>query len=76
MSILTKLRGGGETAAMVSLLTHAILGLAVITWIVTSNRQVFSRPDGGALVWMSIPDSLTEKPMSLRSSVSPISPRN
>jgi uncharacterized membrane protein required for colicin V production len=34
---------------MVSLLTHAILGLAVITWIVTSNRQVFSRPAGGAL---------------------------
>jgi hypothetical protein len=34
---------------MVSLLTHAILGLAVITWIVTSNRQVFSRPVGGAL---------------------------
>jgi len=35
---------------MVSLLTHAILGLAVITWIVTSNRQVFSRPAGGALL--------------------------
>jgi hypothetical protein len=34
---------------MVSLLAHAILGLAVITWIVTSNRQVFSRPAGGAL---------------------------
>ena len=33
---------------MVSLLAHAILGLAVITWIVTSNRQVFSRPGGGA----------------------------
>jgi hypothetical protein len=49
MSILTKLRRTGETAAMVSLLTHAILGLAVITWIVTSNRQVFSRPVGGPL---------------------------
>src|ERR1700759_2308841 len=34
---------------MVSLLTHAILGLAVITWIVASNRAVFSRPAGGAL---------------------------
>ena len=34
---------------MVSLLTHAILGLAVITWIVTSNRQVFSQVAGGAL---------------------------
>ena len=34
---------------MVSLLTHAILGLAVITWIITSNRQVFSRVPGGAL---------------------------
>jgi len=34
---------------MVSLLSHAILGLAVITWIVTSNRQVFSRISGGAL---------------------------
>lgn len=34
---------------MVSLLTHAILGIAVITWIVTSNRQVFSRVDEGGL---------------------------
>ena len=34
---------------MVSLLTHAVLGLAVITWIVASNRQVFSRPAGGSL---------------------------
>src|ERR1700753_1145563 len=49
MSILTKLRRRSETAAMVSLLTHAILGLAVITWIITSNRQFFSRVAGGAL---------------------------
>jgi Terpene cyclase DEP1 len=34
---------------MVSLLTHAILGLATITWIVMSNRQVFSRLHGEAL---------------------------
>ena len=34
---------------MVSLLTHAVLGLAVITWIIASNRAVFSRPAGGSL---------------------------
>ncbi len=34
---------------MVSLLTHAVLGLSVIAWIVASNRQVFSRPAGGSL---------------------------
>jgi Terpene cyclase DEP1 len=34
---------------MVSLLTHAILGIAVISWIVASNRQVFSAVAGGGL---------------------------
>lgn len=34
---------------MVSLLTHAVLGLAVITWIVRSNPTVFARPTNGAL---------------------------
>ncbi|OBH48784.1 hypothetical protein A5687_15350 [Mycobacterium mantenii] len=34
---------------MVSLLTHAVLGLAVITWIVRANSQVFARPAGGPL---------------------------
>ena len=34
---------------MVSLVTHAVLGLAVITWIVASNQAVFSRPAGGSL---------------------------
>lgn len=32
---------------MVSLLTHAVLGLAVITWIVRSNSKVFARPANG-----------------------------
>jgi hypothetical protein len=35
---------------MVSLLTHAILGLSVIAWIIASNRHVFSRAAGGPLV--------------------------
>lgn len=34
---------------MVSLLTHAVLGLAVIGWIVTSNSKVFARPANGPL---------------------------
>ncbi|MCV7429693.1 DUF2834 domain-containing protein [Mycobacterium montefiorense] len=34
---------------MVSLITHAVLGLAVITWIVRSNSKVFARPAGGPL---------------------------
>ena len=34
---------------MVSLLTHAVLGLAVITWIVRSNSKVFARPANGPL---------------------------
>lgn len=34
---------------MVSLLAHAVLGLAVIGWIVTSNAAVFARPAGGAV---------------------------
>lgn len=34
---------------MVSLLTHAVLGLAVIVWIVKANAAVFARPAGGAL---------------------------
>jgi Protein of unknown function DUF2834 len=34
---------------MVSLLTHAILGIAVITWIITSNSKVFARPASGPM---------------------------
>jgi hypothetical protein len=34
---------------MVSLLTHAVLGLAVISWIVMANRGVFARPANGPL---------------------------
>lgn len=34
---------------MVSLITHAVLGLAVIIWIVRSNSKVFARPSGGPL---------------------------
>ncbi|BBY23858.1 DUF2834 domain-containing protein [Mycobacterium stomatepiae] len=34
---------------MVSLITHAVLGLAVIIWIVRSNSTVFARLAGGPL---------------------------
>ena len=34
---------------MVSLLTHAVLGLSVIAWIVASNSKVFARPADGPL---------------------------
>ncbi|CAM4389175.1 hypothetical protein MB901379_04826 [Mycobacterium basiliense] len=36
---------------MVSLLAHAILGLAVIGWIVKSNPGVYAKPAGGS--WFS-----------------------
>ena len=36
---------------MVSLIVHAVLGLSVISWIVASNRTVFSRPADGP--WLS-----------------------
>ncbi|SOJ58006.1 hypothetical protein MSIMFB_05488 [Mycobacterium simulans] len=36
---------------MVSLLVHAVLGLAVIGWIIASNPGVYARPAGGA--WFS-----------------------
>jgi hypothetical protein len=32
---------------MVSLIVHALLGVAVISFIVASNRQIFSRPPDG-----------------------------
>ncbi|GAB3009991.1 DUF2834 domain-containing protein [Mycobacterium bourgelatii] len=32
---------------MVSLLLHAVLGIAVILWIVRSNPAVYARPSGG-----------------------------
>ena len=34
---------------MVSLLVHAVLGLAVIGWIVASNSKVFARPAAGPM---------------------------
>lgn len=34
---------------MVSLITHAVLGIAVILWIVKSNPAVFAKPAGGPL---------------------------
>ncbi|MBV8182903.1 MAG: DUF2834 domain-containing protein [Mycobacterium sp.] len=36
---------------MISLIVHALLGLAVIGWIVASNPKIFARPDGGP--WFS-----------------------
>jgi len=32
---------------MISLLVHAVLGLATVGWIVASNRTVFAKPAGG-----------------------------
>ncbi|BBX24798.1 hypothetical protein MTER_42090 [Mycolicibacter terrae] len=32
---------------MISLLVHAVLGLATVGWIVASNRGVFAKPTGG-----------------------------
>lgn len=34
---------------MVSLIAHAVLGIAVILWIVKSNPAVYAKPAGGAL---------------------------
>jgi hypothetical protein len=42
MSILTKLRGSGETAAMVSIVVHFLLGLGCVAWIVASNPKVYA----------------------------------
>ncbi|AGC65048.1 MULTISPECIES: DUF2834 domain-containing protein [Mycobacterium] len=39
---------------MVSLLVHAVLGIAVISWIIASNPQVYARPAAGA--WFSPPE--------------------
>ncbi|ABL06881.1 DUF2834 domain-containing protein [Mycobacterium ulcerans] len=36
---------------MVSLLVHAVLGIAVISWIIASNPQAYARPAAGA--WFS-----------------------
>jgi hypothetical protein len=36
---------------MISVIVHALLGLAVIGWIVASNRAIFSRPADGP--WFS-----------------------
>jgi Protein of unknown function DUF2834 len=36
---------------MVSLLVHALLGFAVIGWIIASNPKVYARPAGGP--WLS-----------------------
>jgi hypothetical protein len=47
MAILTKLSGRGDTNLMISLIVHAVLGLATVWWIVASNRGVFAKPTGG-----------------------------
>jgi drug/metabolite transporter (DMT)-like permease len=44
MSILTKLAPLGQADAMVSLIVHAVLGLAVIGIIVASNPAIFRQP--------------------------------
>jgi glycopeptide antibiotics resistance protein len=36
---------------MISLLTHALLGILTVAWLVASNRAIFSRPQGGP--WFS-----------------------
>src|ERR1700733_7231770 len=51
MSILTKLWQRGETAAMVSIVVHFLLGLGCIAWIVASNPKIYAKPAGGS--WIS-----------------------
>src|SRR5271170_8148005 len=51
MSILTKLIGRGETSPMIWLYIHAILGLAVIGWILASNPKIYAKPADGP--WLS-----------------------
>lgn len=51
MSLLTKLWAAGETAPMISLLVHALLGLAVIGWIIASNPKIYAKPADGP--WLS-----------------------
>ena len=46
LTILTKLPVEGETAPMVSLLVHVLLGLGCIAWIVAANPKVFAKPAG------------------------------
>ena len=49
LSILTKLRGGVRLRPWSRFIVHAVLGFAVIAWIVASNQQVFAKPAGGPL---------------------------
>lgn len=35
---------------MVSLIVHALLGIAVVVWIVRANKSIFRRPDSGPLL--------------------------
>lgn len=51
MSILTKLRNAGDTSAMIWLYIHAILGIAVIGWIIASNPKIYAKPAEGP--WFS-----------------------
>jgi Terpene cyclase DEP1 len=44
---IDKTSGSGETPAMVSLIVHAILGIAVIAVIVRSNPAIFARVQSG-----------------------------
>ena len=36
---------------MVSIIAHFLLGLAVVGWIIASNRKIYAKPDGGP--WFS-----------------------
>src|SRR6201993_2722346 len=51
MSILTKLRNAGDTSPMIWLYVHAILGIAVIGWIIASNPKIYAKPADGP--WFS-----------------------
>src|SRR5262249_5322061 len=51
VSILTKLRARGETAAMVSIVVHFPLGLACVAGIVASTPKIYANPAGGP--WLS-----------------------
>ena len=40
--------GLADTAVMVSLIVHLVLGIAVIAWIVRANQHMFARPADGS----------------------------
>lgn len=50
MTLLTKPVDGRDAPGMVSLIVHALLGIAVVVWIVRCNPAIFRRPASGPLI--------------------------